>query len=78
MVTIVAAPRHGKVWQAVLNARLATAVLVLLPGQSGIKISRHCVNMKVIRELAADLRVPEGFGVILRRQAKGMDRPLQA
>ncbi len=74
VVTIVAAPRHGKVWQAVLNARLATAVLVLLPGQSGITLSRHCVNIRVIRELAADLRVPDGFGVILRRQAKDMDR----
>ena len=74
VVTIVAAPRHGKAWQAVLNARLVTAALVLLPGQSGIKISRRCFNMTVIRDLTADLRVPEGFGVIVRRQAKGMDR----
>ena len=73
-VTIVAAPRHGKAWQAVLDGRLVTAALVLLPGQSGITISRRCVNIRVIRELAADLRVPEGFGVILRRQAKGMDQ----
>ncbi len=74
VVTIVAAPRHGKAWQAVLNARLVSAALVLLPGKSGITISRRCINMRVIRELVSDLRVPDGFGVIVRRQAKNMDR----
>ena len=74
MVTIVAAPRHGKAWQAVLDARLVTAALVLLPGQSDITISHRCINMKIIQELAADLRVPDGFGMIVRRQAKDMDR----
>ncbi|MGB1683847.1 MAG: hypothetical protein ACPHDN_01380, partial [Candidatus Puniceispirillaceae bacterium] len=34
VVTITAAPRHGKAWQAVLDARLVTATMVLLPGQS--------------------------------------------
>ena len=42
VVTIVAAPRHDKAWQAVLDARLATAILVLLPGQSSITISHRC------------------------------------
>ena len=74
VVTIVAAPRHGKAWQAVLDARLVTATLVLLPGQSSITISRRCADVLAMRELAEVLRVPEGFGVILRRQANGMDR----
>ena len=74
VVTIVAAPRHGKAWQAVLDARLVTATLVLLPGQSNIKISRRCANVLAMRKLAAVLRVPDGFGVIVRRQASGMNR----
>ena len=72
VVTIVASPRHGKAWQAVLNARLVTATIVLLPGQSGIKTSHRFGNTAHMRELLADLRLPDGFGVILRRQAKGL------
>ncbi len=74
VVTIVAAPRHDKAWQAVLDARLATAILVLLPGQSSVTISHRCNDAAAMQELAANLRVPGGFGVILRRQARGMDR----
>ena len=74
VVTIVAAPRHGKAWQAVPDARLVSATLVLLPGQSGITISRRCDDAATIRELVENLRVPDGFGVIVRRQAKGVDR----
>ena len=74
VVTIVAAPRHGKAWQAVLDARLVTATLVLLPGQSSITISRRCTDVLAMRELATVLQVPDGFGLILRRQANGMDR----
>ena len=74
VVTIVAAPRHSKAWQAVLGARLVSATLVLLPGQSSIKISRRCDDAVAMRELAADLWLPNGFGVILRRQARGIDR----
>ena len=74
VVTIVASPRHGKAWQAVLDARLSTATLVVLPGQSSITISRRCDDLVAMQELAANLRVPDGFGVIVRRQAKGMDR----
>ncbi|MGA1186572.1 MAG: ribonuclease E/G [Candidatus Puniceispirillaceae bacterium] len=74
VVTIVAAPRHGKAWQAVLDARLVTATLVLLPGQSSITISRRCGDAAAMRALAADLQVPDGFGVIVRRQATGIAR----
>ena len=74
VVTIVAAPRHGKAWQAVLDARLVSATLVLLPGQSGIKISRRCDDAAAMQELVANLRVPDGFGLVVRRHAKGLDR----
>ena len=74
VVTIVASPRHDKAWQAVLDARLATATLVLLPGQSSIKISRRCHDTLAMQKLVADLWVPDGFGIILRRQAQGSDR----
>ena len=74
VVTIVAAPRHGKAWQAVLDARLVSAELVLLPGQSSITISRRCDDAAAMQELVANLRVADGFGVIVRRQAKGMKR----
>ena len=74
VVTIVAAPRHSKAWQAVLDAHIVTAALVLLPGRSNITISRRCNDVVAMRELAADLRVSAGFGVIVRRQAEGMER----
>ena len=74
VVTIVAAPRHDKAWQAVLDARLVTAILVLLPGQSSITISHRCDDAAAMQELAANMRVPDGFGLIVRRQAEGMDR----
>ena len=74
VVTITAAPRHGKAWQAVLDARLVTATLVVLPGQSTVTISRRCDDAAAMRELAAALRVPKGFGVIIRRQARAIDR----
>jgi ribonuclease G len=74
VVTITAAPRHGKAWQAALDARLVAATLVVLPGQSTVTISRRCDDAAAMRELAAALRVPKGFGVIVRRQAKAIDR----
>ena len=74
VVTITAAPRHGKAWQAVLNARLVTATMVVLPDQSMVTISRRCDDAVAMRQLAAALRVPDGFGVILRRPAKAIDR----
>ena len=40
VVTIVAAPRESKAWQAVMGPRIISANLVLLPGQQGISRSR--------------------------------------
>ena len=74
VVTIIAAPRNGKAWQAVPDARLVTAFLVVLPGQSNVTTSRRCHDAVAMRELVSTLRVPDGFGVIVRRQAKGMER----
>ena len=39
-ITIIAAPRHDKAWQAVSGARIISANLILLPGQRGITRSR--------------------------------------
>ena len=74
VVTIVAAPRHDKAWQAVLDACLVTDILVLLPGQSSITISHRCDDAAAMEKLAANLQVPDGFGLIVRRQAERMNR----
>ena len=74
VVTIIAAPRHNKAWQAVMYARIVTAALVLLPGRSNITISGRFRDAAAMRKLAAGLRVSAGFGVIVRRHAEGMDR----
>lgn len=83
-ITIVAAPREDKPWQAVTGARLVGRDLVLLPGESGIAMSRHLdvepdegVMASLTACLASGLATcpascPEGtgdFGVILRRTA---------
>ena len=39
-ITIIAAPRHDKAWQAVTGARIISANLILLPDQQGISQSR--------------------------------------
>ena len=78
VVTIIAPPRHGKAWQAVLDARLVAAALVLLPGQSAIHLSRSFDDEAAadLRKMLAELNLPDGFGVILRRHARQMTRPM--
>lgn len=78
VVTIIAPPRHGKAWQAVLDARLVAAALVLLPGQSGMHLSRSLDDEAAadLRKMLAELHLPDGFGVILRRHARQMTRPM--
>ena len=71
-VTINAAPRQGKPWQAVTGARLVGRDLVLLPGQQGIAISRHLPappNDTVMAALKSCLETDADFGMILRRSA---------
>ena len=78
VVTIIAPPRHGKAWQAVQDARLVGAALVLLPGQSAIHLSRSLDDEAAadLRKMLAELHLPDGFGLILRRHAKQMTRPM--
>ena len=78
VVTIIAPPRHGKAWQAVLGARLVAATLVLLPGQSAMHLSRSLDDKAAadLRKMLAELHLPDGFGVILRRYAGQMTRPM--
>jgi len=84
IITIIAAPREGKPWQAVTGARLVGRDLVLLPGESGIAMSRHLdakPDERVVASLTASLtaNLPSypadagGFGVILRRTAARND-----
>ena len=75
-VTIIAAPRHGKPWQAVVGARLVTDNMVLLVGQvnqtDSIQLSsrikgnhRHYLTERLMAETR--LVLPPGYGIILRR-----------
>ncbi len=75
-VTIVAAPRHGKPWQAVVGARLVTDKMVLLVGEvdqaDAIRLSnkikanhRQHLTERLIAEIGSVL--PLGYGIILRR-----------
>ncbi len=75
-VTIIAAPRHGKPWQAMLGARLASAGMILLvgvaDGASNIALSNNIpsedragLTARLLAE--AGSKLPSGFGVILRR-----------
>ena len=75
-ITITAAPRHGKPWQGVIGARLATKEMVLLvdlPDSAGVSQVSSQINGDQREKLLVRLKVevepvlPSGFGVILRR-----------
>ena len=71
-VTIVAAPREAKAWQAVTGARLAGKNVVLLPGGEGIACSQRMVQppaAQAMKALKSMIQGTPGFGVILRRHA---------
>ncbi len=81
-VTITAAPRHGKPWQAMIGARLTSDCMILLIGlpegaaatglSSRIPVEqRAALKGRLVAEAMAEL--PVGFGVILRRN--GVDLP---
>lgn len=74
VVTIIAPPRHNKPWQAVLDARVVTIPFVLLPGQTGINLSRSFDSKAAadLRDTMAELEVPDGFGLLLRRHSRHM------
>ena len=71
-VTITAAPREDKPWQAVVGARLVGRDVILLPGEEGIVESRHLKDPPPgdVKARIAGLCGPApGYGVILRRTA---------
>ena len=81
-VTITAAPRHGKPWQAMIGARLASACMILLIGipegavATGLSSRIPAAKRAALKaRLAAEVmpKLPVGFGVILRRS--GVDLP---
>jgi len=71
--TIIAAPRQQKPHQAIMGARLAGSFIVLLPEASGIKASRT-LEPDQAAALALELaeKLPEGFGIVLRRRSAGV------
>ena len=79
--TIIAAPRHGKRWQAVLGARLVTKEMILLSGVAYnsrvIQLSGQIRGEKrkaLLARLTAEAKplLPKGFGLILRRGGVGL------
>jgi len=71
-VTIAAAPRDGKPWQAVLGPRLVGRDVILLPGEAGIAESRQLETAPaddVKARIATVCDTAPGYGVILRRTA---------
>jgi len=72
IVTITAAPRETKPWQAVIGPRLAGRNLVLLPGEDGIAQSSKMTvapSEATLNALRAVFAAHTGFGAILRRHA---------
>ena len=72
IVTITAARREGKPWQAVPGARLVGRHVILLPSEAGIASSSRMpepLPADVMAQLTEMLGATPGFGVILRRDA---------
>lgn len=75
-VTITAARREDKPWQAMPGARLAGKHVILLPGEAGIATSSRMTEppaADVMALLTAILDASPGYGVILRRDAGTAD-----
>jgi hypothetical protein len=78
LVTIVAAPRHGKMWQSVIGGRLVGRDMVLLAGlsegssqlqlSSKIPADQRDAVLTRLSKMAGPLLGPD-FGIILRRDA---------
>ena len=75
-ITITAAPRHGKPWQAMIGARLGNDCMILLidlpEGAAVIELSSQIpveqrAALKARLAVEATPELPVGFGVILRR-----------
>jgi len=72
-INITAAPREEKPWQAVVGARLAGAFMVLLPESEGVQASQALAeNEASALKAKISAALPAGFGLILRRRARGV------
>ncbi len=80
-VTITAAPRHGKPWQGVVGARLATKEMILLvdlPDNASVIQLSSRISGDQRKDLLARLKaevepvLQNGFGVILRHGGKDL------
>lgn len=74
-ITITAAPRQGKPWQAVLGARLVSRYGILLPGSSGIHRSKRFLDSTDVgdaMEAMIQATLPHDFGFIMRSSASAL------
>jgi len=74
-ITITAAPRQGKPWQAVLGARLVSRYGILLPGSSAIHRSKRFSasgDAGDAMETAIRAILPHDFGFIMRSSASAL------
>lgn len=74
-ITIVAAPRDGKAWQAIIGARLVSPYFVFLPDDNGLFTSKSlAVDPSADTRAALTQQLEQhGGGAIMRRQAAGVD-----
>ena len=82
-ITVIAAPRHDKAWQAVSGARIISANLILLPDQHGITRSRampadapdithsETLLQQLLTEVTDNASQGQPMALILRRGAAG-------
>ena len=77
VVTITAAPRDGKAWQATIGARLVSENFVFLPDQAGLFTSKSIQSPPPAAVFSAlqSLLEQSGGGAILRRNAGMVDTP---
>ena len=74
-ITITAAPRQGKPWQAVLGARLVSRYGILLPGSSAIHRSKRFSDSTDVgdaMEAMIQVILPHDFGFIMRSSASAL------
>ncbi|ADE39557.1 ribonuclease E/G [Candidatus Puniceispirillum marinum] len=73
-ITITAAPREDKAWQAVLGARLVSRYGILLPGSSGVFRSKRFSSSDFGDAIESMIKavLPHDFGFIIRGAASAL------
>ncbi|WP_438995945.1 ribonuclease E/G [Candidatus Puniceispirillum sp.] len=73
-ITITAAPREDKAWQAILGARLVSRYGILLPGSSGVFRSKRFSSSDLGDAMESMIKavLPHDFGFIIRGAASAL------